>query len=44
VVRNPLDCIASLFNMIGTGTHSQSIAEDELNEMQQNGVWEDFVA
>lgn len=25
VVRNPTDCLASLFNMIATGTHSDSI-------------------
>lgn len=25
IVRSPLDCIASLFNMIATGTHTNSI-------------------
>lgn len=29
VVRNPLDCMTSLFNMIATGSHSQSLSEDK---------------
>jgi hypothetical protein len=27
IVRSPIDCIASLFNMIATGTHNMSIPE-----------------
>ena len=30
VVRSPLDCIASLFNMIGTLSHSESLSESVL--------------
>jgi hypothetical protein len=32
IVRNPLDAIASLFNMIATGTHSESI---QLKKLEQ---------
>lgn len=28
-VRNPLDCIASLFNMMVTSTHTHSVSEDD---------------
>ena len=27
IVRNPLDCIFSLFNMIGTSTHSETLSD-----------------
>ena len=30
VVRNPLDCIMSLFHMIGTGSHNSSVHPDDL--------------
>ena len=30
IVRNPLDAIASLFNMIATGSHSESIGDSKL--------------
>ena len=43
VVRNPLDCIASLFNMVGTGTHSESISKEEMDLMIANGIWDKFV-
>ena len=29
IVRNPLDAITSLFNMVATGTHNYSIAEHD---------------
>ena len=29
VVRNPLDCITSLFNMVATSTHNYSISEED---------------
>jgi hypothetical protein len=30
IVRSPIDCIASLFNMISTGTHNKSITESDI--------------
>lgn len=33
IVRSPIDCIASLFNMIATGSHNQSIEEDKLDRV-----------
>ena len=51
VVRNPLDCITSLFNMVATGTHNYSISEadyvrfaDHFDSFVQieTGVWRDF--
>lgn len=31
-VRSPLDCIASLFHMIGSGTHDCSISEEDFTK------------
>ena len=54
IVRNPLDSIFSLFNMIGTTTHSESVIEEELEFItnktdiydkfieQEITVWADF--
>ena len=41
VVRNPLDCIASLFHMIATGTHSESIKESTLPKAAE--LWKAFI-
>lgn len=50
-VRNPLDCITSLFNMVCTGSHNKSIHEadyqkyiDQWTEFieQEITVWKDF--
>lgn len=32
VIRNPLDCFTSLFNMMGTQSHDKSLPEEEFNE------------
>ena len=51
IVRNPLDCIASLYNMVATGTHNSSMLEDDFLKYpdvwdsyikQEIGVWRDF--
>jgi len=51
LVRNPLDCITSLFNMVCTGTHNLSISEDDYVKYvehwdqfvrQEIGVWKEF--
>lgn len=34
VVRSPIDCIWSLFNMMFTMSHNQSIPEDKLPRLQ----------
>lgn len=41
IIRSPIDCIASLFNMIATGSHNKSIPEDRFEEVRH--LWEDFV-
>lgn len=43
LVRNPLDAMASLFNMIGTGTHTESLPADEMQVAIQTGLWRVFV-
>lgn len=35
VVRNPFDAVLSLFNMVGTTTHNESIAEDEFEKVKE---------
>lgn len=51
LVRSPLDCITSLFNMVCTGTHDCSISEEDYVKFgdhwtqfieQEIGVWKDF--
>ena len=34
-VRSPLDCITSLFNMVCSGSHDLSIADDDFVKFQQ---------
>ena len=41
IVRSPIDCISSLFNMIATGSHTNSIPEDKLSLV--NHIWMQFV-
>ena len=41
LVRNPLDCITSLFNMVLSGTHDSSIADEDFQKFAAN--WTDFV-
>ena len=51
LVRNPLDCITSLFNMVCTGSHNRSISDQDYEKFprhwkewiqQEIGVWRDF--
>ena len=51
LVRSPLDCITSLFNMVCSGSHDCSISEDDYVKFadhwsqfisQEIGVWKDF--
>ena len=41
IVRNPLDCLASLFNMIATVSHSTSIKDKTLAKTDK--IWKEFV-
>lgn len=41
IVRSPIDCITSLFNMIATGSHTDSIPEQKLEKVMN--LWEEFV-
>ena len=43
VVRSPLDCIASLFNMIGTLSHSESLSDAVLERAKETKLWQEFV-
>ena len=51
LVRSPLDCITSLFNMVCSGTHDLSIEDADFNRFpnhwaefiqQEISVWKDF--
>jgi len=51
LVRNPMDAIISLYNMVATGTHNCSMSEDDHKEFnpyfdmfisQEISVWRDF--
>ena len=41
LIRNPLDSIASLFNMVCSGTHDLSIADDDFVKVAS--LWHDFM-
>lgn len=41
IVRSPIDCVASLFNMIATGSHNKSMSEVDLAKVQD--IWGEFV-
>ena len=41
IVRSPIDCMASLFNMIITGSHSKSIKDSDYDKVQD--IWNMFV-
>ena len=41
LVRNPLDCIISLFHMVCTNSHHYSIHDDDFKTF--NSLWQDFV-
>jgi len=44
IVRNPLDAIFSLFNMIGTMTHNESLSAEVLDKaMHHSSLWTDFI-
>jgi hypothetical protein len=51
LVRSPLDCMTSLFNMVCSGSHDQSIADSDFEKFpaqwnefieQEVSVWKDF--
>ena len=51
LVRNPLDCMTSLFNMVCTGSHNRSITDNDFEKFpehwkefikQEISVWKDF--
>jgi hypothetical protein len=41
IVRSPIDCILSLFNMIATGSHTMSIPDDKFDNVQH--IWKAFL-
>jgi len=41
LVRNPIDSITSLFNMVCTGSHNRSIHDDDYSKFQQ--LWSEFI-
>ena len=41
LVRNPLDSITSLFNMVCTGSHNRSIQDDDYKNFAP--LWEEFI-
>jgi hypothetical protein len=41
LVRNPQDCITSLFNMVCTGSHNRSIADSDFQKFP--GLWSEFI-
>ena len=41
LVRNPIDCITSLYHMVSTGSHSWSISDDDFAKFPQ--IWSEFV-
>lgn len=43
VVRNPLDCFVSLFNMMATQSHDKTMPEHELSKAKELGIFETFV-
>lgn len=43
IVRNPCDAFYSLFNMIQTSSHYDSIEKELLERALKSKIWEDFV-
>lgn len=41
LVRSPLDCITSLFHMLGSGSHDLSIADTDFEKFEEQ--WRDFI-
>ena len=41
LVRNPLDSIVSLFNMVCTGSHNKSIHDEDFTKFAS--AWDDFI-
>jgi len=41
LVRSPLDCMTSLFNMVCSGTHDLSIADEDFKKFFK--TWNEFV-
>lgn len=43
LVRSPLDCIASLFNMMATQKHDISMEKEELDKAIELGIWDEYM-
>ena len=41
LVRNPMDCITSLFNMVCSGSHNRSISDGDYKQFSQ--LWGEFI-
>lgn len=41
LIRNPLDCITSLFNMVCTGSHNRSIHDNDYSKFKS--LWAEFI-
>lgn len=41
LVRNPMDCITSLFNMVCTGSHNRSIIDSDFQKFPN--LWSEFI-
>lgn len=41
LVRSPLDCLPSFFNMLCSGSHNLSIADDDFTKFSKE--WADFI-
>lgn len=41
LVRSPLDCVTSLFNMVCSGSHDLSIADNDFEKF--NSHWAEFI-
>ena len=41
MVRNPLDCFTSLFNMLLTSSHNYSITDEDYINLHKE--WDDFI-
>ena len=43
IVRSPLDCLASLFHMIGSVSHNTSLSERVFERAKEQNLWYEFV-
>lgn len=43
IARHPFDCMTSLFNMIATTSHSESIKEKNLDKPELEELWKEYI-